>query len=53
MQKLWIGIAVAALVWNSRAGVARAQAPTDPYLGMDGRILDAGNIQLPYRLARP
>ena len=53
MQKLWIGIAVAALVWNSGAGVARAQAPTDPYLGMDGRILDAGNIQLPYRLARP
>ena len=33
--------------------VARAQAPTDPYLGMEGHILDAGNIQLPYRLARP
>lgn len=32
---------------------ARAQAPTDIYLGMEGHILDAGDLQLPYRLARP
>jgi len=53
MYKHWIAVAFAALVFTSGAGVVEAQSPTDPYLGMDGRILDAGNIQLPYRLARP
>jgi poly(3-hydroxybutyrate) depolymerase len=44
-------VVVLALALGPRA--ASAQAPTDPYLGMEGHILDAGNIQLPYRLARP
>ena len=46
-------MSVTILVLSLGPATAFAQAPTDPYLGMEGHILDAGNIQLPYRLARP
>jgi MYXO-CTERM domain-containing protein len=32
---------------------ALAQSATDPYLGFEGHIFDAGDIKLPYRLAPP
>jgi predicted esterase len=47
--------ACAAIALTQWAGEERAsaQAATDVYLGFEGHVFDAGNIQLPYRMARP
>src|SRR5260370_36527824 len=44
--------AVALMLWAGERP-ASAQAATDVYLGFEGHVFDAGNIQLPYRMARP
>ena len=41
---LWVG---------ERPVSAQTATPTDVYLGLEGYVFDAGNIQLPYRLGRP
>jgi len=47
--------AAVALVLGSgeRTVAAQAATPTDVYVGLEGYVFDAGNIQLPYRLGRP
>jgi predicted esterase len=42
-----------ALLWGAGERRAAAQVATDVYLGFEGHVFDAGNIQLPYRMARP
>src|SRR5260370_18954568 len=44
--------AVALMLWAGERP-ASAQAATDVYLGFDGHVLDAWNIQLPYSMERP
>jgi predicted esterase len=53
LPKHFKAIAVTILALSVVPVTAAAQTPTDVYLGMEGYVLDAGDIKLPYRLARP